>query len=213
MSGTEKEANLYGGKDLPFLRAKKGTEHALDIEKAFWFGEKKYDTNGTMGHPRRATGGVLEFIESNSSYLQNQGGVITAPDFNTFLREGFTSGNDRKTLFAGGVTIQALNEIARGQIRIKPEQKSYGMNIAEWHTPFGVINIVHNPLFIGNYGGYSFLLDMECLKYRFMNNRDTKLYTNVQAPDVDGQVDQYMTECGLQRIHPAKCALLKGVEG
>ena len=30
VSGTEKEAKLYGGPDLPYLRAKKGTEHALD---------------------------------------------------------------------------------------------------------------------------------------------------------------------------------------
>ncbi len=30
VSGTEKASNLYGGKDLPFLRAKKGTEHSLD---------------------------------------------------------------------------------------------------------------------------------------------------------------------------------------
>lgn len=30
LSNTEKEANLYGGKDLPYQRAKKGTEHALD---------------------------------------------------------------------------------------------------------------------------------------------------------------------------------------
>lgn len=30
VSGTEKEANLYGGKDLVYLRAKKGTEHGLD---------------------------------------------------------------------------------------------------------------------------------------------------------------------------------------
>lgn len=30
VSNTEKQSNLYGGKDLPYQRAKKGTEHALD---------------------------------------------------------------------------------------------------------------------------------------------------------------------------------------
>jgi len=30
VSGTERELKLYGGKELPYLRAKKGTEHALD---------------------------------------------------------------------------------------------------------------------------------------------------------------------------------------
>jgi len=209
VSGTEREANLYGGKDLPYQRAKKGTEHALDIERAFWFGEKKSAT-GTNG-PKRATGGVLEFINAGNSYVQNQGGLLTAPDFNTFLREGFTYGNDTKMLFAGGLVIQAINEFARGQLIMKTTEKSYGVSIVEYVTAFGKINIVHNPLFVGNYAGYAFLLDMEGFKYRYMNNRDTKLLTNVQSPDVDGQVDQYLSEVGLQRMQAPRHALLKDV--
>ena len=210
VSDTEKNAELYGGPDLPYLRAKKATEHALDIERAFWFGEKASST-GTNGHPKRSTGGILEFIEGGNSYVQNQGGVLTAPDFNTFLREGFTYGDSTKTLFAGGLVLQALNEIARGQIQTKVGDKTYGMKISEWITPFGTINIVHQSLFVEDYAGYAFLLDMECFKYRYMNNRDTKLRTNIQAPDVDGQIDEYITECGLQRMQAPRHALLKGV--
>lgn len=211
VSNTEKEANLYGGKDLPFLRAKKGTEHALDIERSFWWGEKKYDITGTQAHPRRATGGILEFVNAGNSYVQNQAGPLTAPDLNSFLREAFTYGNDKKTLFAGGIVLQAINEIARGQIQMRPNEKSYGMSISEWVTAFGKINIVHNPLFVGDYAGSAFLLDMDCFKYRFMNNRDTRLLTNVQAPDVDGQIDQYVTEAGLQRMQAPRHGYLKGV--
>jgi len=211
LSDTEKQAKLYGGPDLPYLRAKMGTQHALDIERAFWFGEKKSST-GTNGHPMRATGGVQEFIESNSAYVQDQGGVLTAPDFNTFLREGFTYGNDTKTFFCGGVVLQAINEFARGQIQMKPLAKTYGIQIGEYVTAFGKINLIHNPLFVEDYAGWGFLLDMECFKYRYMNNRDTKLKTNVQAPDVDGQIDEYISEVGLQRIQASKCALLKGVQ-
>jgi len=205
VSGTEKESLLYGPKDLPYLRAKKGTEHALDIERAFWFSEKNASTI------TRNTGGILEFIESSSSYIQNQGGVLTAPDFNTFLREGFTYGDNEKVLFSGGIVLQAINEFARGQIQMKPLAKSYGMQISEYVTPFGRINIIHNPLFVEDFAGYAFLLDMSCFRYRYMNNRDTKLMTNVQAPSTDGEVDEYLTECGLERKQAAKCALLKGV--
>ena len=181
------------------------------IERAFWWGEKKYDTSGSQGHPRRATGGILEFIEGGNSYVQNQGGNLTAPDLNTFLREGFTYGNDTKVMFAGGVVLQAINEIARGQILTKPLDTTYGMKISQWQTAFGTINIVHNPLFVEDYAGYAFMMDMESFAYRYMNNRDTTLQTNIQAPDADGEVDQYITECGLQRAHAPKHALLKGV--
>ena len=211
VSNTEKEANLYGGKDLPYQRAKKGTEHALDIERAFWWGQKKYDTGGTQGHARRATGGVLEFIEAGNSYVQNQGGSLTAPDLNSFLRETFTYGNDTKMMFAGGIVLQAINEIARGQILTAPLDTTYGMKISEWVTAFGTVNIVHNPLFVQDYAGYAFVLDMESFAYRFMNNRDTTLQTNIQAPDADGQIDQYISEVGLQRAQSPKHSLLKGV--
>lgn len=203
-------AELYGPQDMPYQRAKKGTEHALDIEKAFWFGEKG-STTGTNGKPKRYTGGVLEFIESSESYIQDQGGPLTGQDLNTFLREGFTYGSNTKTLFCGGLVLQAINEIARDQIRSKPLATTYGIKISEWVTAFGSINIVHNPLFVQDYAGYAFLLDLDSFRYRYMNNRDTKLKTNVQAPDVDGQIDQYVTECGLERKQAPLNALLKGV--
>lgn len=211
VSNTEKAANLYGGKDLPYQRAKKGTEHALDIERAFWFGQAYYDTTGTQGHPRRETGGIDEFITSGSSYVQNQGGPLTAPDLNTFLREGFTYGNSTKMLFAGGIVLQAINEIARGQILTKTGDTTYGVRISEWQTAFGTVNIVHNPLFVEELAGNAYLLDMECFRYRFMEGRDTQLQTNIQAPDVDGEVDQYLSEVGLERKQAPRHALLKGV--
>ncbi len=213
LSGTEDSAKLYGGRDLPYLRSKKATEHALDIERAFWWGQKKSDTSGTQGHPRRATGGVQEFVEAGNSYIQNQGGALTAPDLNTFLREGFTYGNSRKMLFAGGLLLQAINEIARGQILTSTGDTQYGVKISKWMTAFGEIDIVHNPLFVEEYAGYGFLLDMECFKYRYMEGRDTRLMTNIQSPDVDGIVDQYLTECGLERKQAPRHAILKGVTG
>lgn len=211
LSNTEKEVKLYGGPDMPYQRAKKGTEHALDIERTFWWGQKATDTGGTQGQPRRFTGGVLEFINAGNSYVQNQNGPLTAPDFNTFLREGFTYGNNEKMLFASGLVLQAINEMVRGQVRVKPDEKTYGLSISEWHTPFGMINIVHNPLFVDAYAGYAFLMDMECFRYRFMMNRDTTLRLNIQAPDLDGQVDEYLTEAGLERKQAPRHALLLGV--
>jgi len=66
-------------------------------------------------------------------------------------------------------------------------------------------------LFVEEYSGYAFLLDLNCFRYRFMANRDTKLMMNVQAPDVDGEIDQFITEAGLERKQSPLCALLKGV--
>lgn len=154
----------------------------------------------------------MEFVEAGNSYVQNQGGVLTAPDFNTFLREGFSYGPKRKYFVCGGIVLQAINEIARGHLMTRADEHSYGITINEWTTSFGTISIVHNPLFVEELAGYGFLLDMDCFAYRYMEGRDTKLMLNVQANDVDGEVDQYLTEVGLERKQAQHCALIKGIE-
>lgn len=114
-------------------------------------------------------------------------------------------------LFAGGIVLQAINEIARGQVLTKTGDTSYGVRISEWQTPFGIVNIVHNPLFVEELAGNAYLMDMESFRYRHMEGRDTQLQTNIQAPDVDGEVDQYISEVGLERKQAPRHALLKGV--
>lgn len=208
VSGTEQAAALYGANDIPYQRAKKGTEHALDIERAFWFGQKLSETST---YARRATGGIDEFITGGSSYVQNQGGPLTAPDMNTFLRESFTYGNNTKVMFAGGLVLQAINEIARGQVQTKTGDTTYGVKVSEWQTAFGTVNIVHDPLFVEEFAGRAYMLDLECFRYRYMDGRDTKLETNVQAPDVDGEIDQYISEVGLERKQAPRHSMLKGV--
>jgi Family of unknown function (DUF5309) len=213
ITATERQSSVYGDKDLAYQRAKAGTEHAIDIERAFWFGQKFYDTSGVQGQPRRTTGGIHDFITTTGAYVQNQGGVLTAPDMNTFLREGFTYGNSTKMLFAGGIVLQAINEFSRGQLLTKVGDTTYGVKISEWQTAFGTVNIVHNPMFVGADAGSAYLLDLECFRMRVLEGRDTKLMTNIQNNDVDGQVDQYLTEAGLERKQAPRNALLKGVTG
>lgn len=208
VTGTAKESAMYGGSDLLIERAVKGTEHMEQIEKTFWLSEKKQDTTD---HYTRTTGGILELINGGNSFVQNQGGVLTAPDFNNFLREGFTYGSPKKILFAGGLVLAAVNEFARGQIQTAVGQSSYGVKVSSYMTAFGDITMVHHPLFIGELAGYGFLLDLNCFKIRPLRNRDTRLELNVQAPDVDGEIDQYITETGLERRQAPRHALLKGV--
>ena len=114
-------------------------------------------------------------------------------------------------LFCGGLLLQAINEIARGQILTGTGDTTYGVKISKWMTAFGEVNMVHNPLFVEDYASYGFMLDMECFRYRYMEGRDTKLKTNIQAPDVDGTVDEYLTECGLERKQAPRHSIIKGV--
>lgn len=218
LTGSAKASKVYGGSDMKLQRAKVGTEHAFDIEHSMWFGEKK-STTGTNGKRLTATGGIDEHLNAGNSYVHSQGGMITAPDFNVFLRESFYYGKDNasKTLFSGSIIISALNEIALGQIQMRPNESSYGMKISTWVTPFGEINLIHNPLFIGELAGRGYLLNLDNYEYRYLadngENRDTKLKMNIQANDADGEIDEWITECGLDRKLAAESSIIMDVTG
>jgi hypothetical protein len=181
------------------------------IERSFIFGEKK-TANGTYGHPKRATGGLLEFILTGGCYVQDQGGPLTAPDMNIFLREGFTYGGGRKVLMCGGIILTAINEIARGSLTdMAVKGNTYGLSVSRWVSAFGEVDIVVNPFLVNDYAGYGFLLDPESFRYRFTKERDTHLRMNIQANDADAEIDEYFTECGLERINAPLNAMIKGV--
>jgi hypothetical protein len=208
ISRTAANTEMYGGKDLAHIRMMQLIEHQKEIERAFWFGEPKEDLTGT--HPRRATGGVDYWISTNAT---DAGGALTQIEFNTFLRTGFRYGSKKKWLFAAPIVVEAISYWAAQKLQVSVNEKTFGISVMEYLTPFGTVSIVNMNLFteVTLYAGYAYLIDVEGLSYRYLENSDTKLKTNIQANDADGQEDEYITECGLQFNNEKKSALLYNV--
>lgn len=208
ITATADASEMYGGKDLKHQRMMQLIEHQKDIERAFWFGEPKEITSGT--HPRRATGGVDYWISTN---LTDGGGTLTEIEFETFLRTGFRYGSKVKWLFASPIVVAAVNFWAKGALRLAPKDKTYGLSVMQWVSPFGLVNIVLQNIFTETttYSGYAYLLDMEGKEYRYLTGRDTRLKTNIQANDADSEEDEYISECGLEHRQEKKDALLYNV--
>ena len=71
--------------------------------------------------------------------------------------------------------------------------------------------MIYDPLLdAGGYAGYGFILDPENVRYAYLDGRDTKLQLNVQNNDVDGVVDEYLTECSLEVRLPQTHLLISG---
>jgi len=208
ISRTADKSDTNGKNDLAHQRMMQLIEHQKEIERAFWFGEPKEDLTGET--PRRATGGVDYFISTNAT---DAGGGLTESEFDGFLRTGFRYGSKTKWLFASPIVVSAISFWAKGKVMMSNDDKSYGINIVKYQTPFGVVNIVTMNLFteVTLYAGYAYLIDMDCLAYRFIADSDTKLKTNIQDPSADGEEDEYLTECGLEFSQEKKCGLLYNV--
>jgi hypothetical protein len=84
----------------------------------------------------------------------------------------------------------------------------------QYQSPHGLLNVVRHWLLEGTkFGGYGVIVDLAQTKYRYLQNRDTQIKEQRQAPDADSRKDEYLTEAGLQFGLEKTHALLKGVTG
>lgn len=208
VTNTQNSTDMFGGQDLSYQQKKKGIEHMVDMERAFMFGEKKLDTSGS--HPKRATGGLLSFLNQNN---YDASGALTQSEFDQNVAElAFRYGSSEKLMLCSARVLSVINGWATGKLQIQQGEDTFGLSVTKYVTPFGVLNLVYHPLLEGAvYGGYGVILDVENIKNRPLQGRDTKLETNIQANDEDQRKDQYLTEAGLQVSLPKTHAVVTGV--
>jgi hypothetical protein len=85
----------------------------------------------------------------------------------------------------------------------------------------GTINIVKDVLLenagsasnTSYFGGYAYGVELENLSYRFLQNRDILLETDIQNPGDDLYKDQYICEVGLEFRLEKTMGKLTGVTG
>lgn len=211
MANTE----LYGGADRPYQRKKKGVELMREMERTFFFGEPKNYTGTT--HPTRATGGIDYFLSTNDT---GAGGTLTESEFEGFLRKVFRFGSNSRYLFAAPLILSVISLWAQGKLQMFPKDKTYGIAITQYLSPHGTLNLIKDIAleyrdisYATYYGGYAYAIELEDCVYRYLQNRDVQLETDIQAPGDDSYKDQYICEVGCEFHNEKKHAALTGVTG
>jgi hypothetical protein len=138
------------------------------------------------------------------------------------LEQIFRYGSGEKLCLCGSGFLLGIDALAMtgGQMNLSPGQKTYGMEITNWRTPFGSINMKTHPLFSHDETtrNMAVILEPKELEYKYIT--DTTFYGETSSKShssgygqrrVDGLVEEYLTECGLLFGLPQKCAVLNGV--
>ncbi len=225
---TALETELRTGDQLQKAKAEALEMHSWEMEHAFWTGIRS-ENIGANGKPERTTMGAIPFIRQYASancddYTLNATytGQSWITGGETWLKNMFEQlfryGADEKMAFVGSGVLLGIDKLAMtsGQLQLVPGQKTYGMQIREWVTPFGSIYVKTHPLFSANATTRNMMAIIEPkeLEYKFIT--DTK-YINRNDPatgdssGIDGTISEYLTECGLKFGLPQKCAVLNGV--
>ena len=209
VTNTLEATKLYGMKELARLRKNNGIVHAKTMEYAFLFGEKAIDTAGAQ--PITYTGGILESLASNANNVSKTKASATESDLMGFCEKVFTYGGDSRACLVSPDFLSWFVGLAGSKVQIiqADKDKTYGLDLSRYLTPFGVLNFVMHPLLVQGYAGHCIALATEDLYYRPLSGRDTKLQTNVQLPDEDGVRDMYITEAGMELRLPLKHGIFK----
>ena len=202
---TAMKTRLRTGDQVAEARREALELHSIEMEKAFIFGVKSLRT-GANGKPERTTGGVKSFLSSNVLDFQHAAGgaapwIAAGESFiDDTLEQIFRYGTGEKLCLCGSGAIQGINRIAKakGQFWLSEKTQSYGIKVLEWVTAFGTLNLKSHPLFTyePTLRNSMLIVEPRYLKYRFID--DTMYKPEVQQPDLDGELSQYITEGGLE---------------
>jgi len=204
-TGTAMQTNLRWGDPMKEAQREALELHGLQMERGSIFG-KKQTVTGTNGKPERSSDGIRQFITTNRFNFKTDGGGTWLSKgeswMDTKLEQIFRYGSDQKLFLCGSGFLLGIQNLAKanGHFELTSATESYGIRVLKWVTAFGEVNFKTHPLFSeeATLRNSALQIEPKNLVYRPMKGRDTRLQPNIQAPDVDGRKDQYMTEAGYE---------------
>jgi len=189
LTRTQQQVKMYAGKDRDYQRKKKMIEHVRDINLSMYHGEEA--ASGT----RRTMGGILEFVPAGNTFST---ATLTESQFNTDLKTAFRYGAESKVLFCSRKIAGIISEWASVVQRVEPKESNFGVRITNYRSPHGDVAIVTDHALEGSstYDKYAVLVDVNDIAFRPL--QDTVLLVDRQSPDIDGVVDEYLTEASAE---------------
>jgi hypothetical protein len=213
ITGTTRKTYLRTGDKEQEMVTKALKLHMGDIERAMFFG-RRAEEGGSSAQPRRYTGGLLSMIPNviDAATGFTTANTIVENEFDRVLVENiFAWGGKEKIMFAGPRVISNFQKIGKARWQPTQVEGSYGVSMSRYSTFAGDLMVYLHPMFrqIAGLESAAVILDMQYLKYRYMDGRDTQLRRDVQAPDADGVEHFYQTECGLEMTQGRPHAVIR----
>jgi hypothetical protein len=202
-SFTDRDAksSMYGGMDPATERRWQAVEHAINIEKAMWWGKKDKQVIDASGKYTTFMNGVHSYV--NSNVWDVNGIPFTERSFTEWLEfamrygQGGKMGNRKKFLFCSPRFVTEIEQWAKDRLYYHDSTKTYGLDATTYRSAHGKITLVEHPLF-EEQGDIAFLLDLNHVRYVYHQGRDTKLLKGRGGNGIDGETEEYLSDVGVQ---------------
>lgn len=179
--------------------------HAVDIEKAIFFGQKYSTTRN--GQPLRMMDGIVSIVGNIAYYpssysLANNtvaGSTTNYTQFEAAFDPCFNQATDPKVanervMFVGGVAKKVINNIGRlnGTYYMVDGQTSWGLQFTTIKIARGTFRIIEHPLFNSNstWGALAIAVDLSSFNLAYLGDRKTQNREfNMDMEAVDNGID------------------------
>lgn len=233
---TNRKTRLRTGDGYKELKREALEYHSIEMEKALLFGIASEST-GSNGKPERTTLGLIPAIKGGGTGHAGSTYAGTVNDFSlntsysaaTWLQKGeewldeqleliFRYGRSEKMCFIGSGALLGINRLVKnnGDFSFNSKTTSYGIQVVEWTTPFGVIFLKRHPLFSHEVTNRNSMVIFEPQGLKQRTIDDTTFFDDPPKKNTghtrqDGQTEEFLTEIGLEYHHPIGWGYLNGV--
>ncbi len=171
---------------------------------------------------RGGTGAAALTLDSDDDkrIITNAAGTINEASFDTYLERIFRKTNNvtnERLAVCGSGALKTLNSMYRqlGTLPYKvPGQDAFGMRIVSHECPFGTVYYKTHPLFsedLSQLWSSMLFCDIHNLRYRPFSKSDTFLRKQIQTPSMDGRMDEWLTEAGLELKFPESFTFMQNL--
>jgi len=180
-------------------------QHLLSREMTCLMGEGYEEVDSEEGTPLRTTKGVIPHIVTNR--LSAGSTSFTYAAFKAWALPLAKYGQVELTMLLGATLFASIQDMCEdnSQTTIEPGIRKFGMYITRLQTAGPVINLVIHPLLTQYYPGTGVALDLSQIEIKTMRDkdgvRDMRFRPNIQAPDVDGHMGEYLSHIGIALGH------------
>ena len=214
---TAKKTRLRTGDYMAEAKREALELHSIELERALLFGVR-YATTGTLGYPLRTTMGIMRFISTNSfNFAVETSKTSWATSGEAWLDEKleqtFRYGSNQKLALCGSGALLGINKLvkAKGTFQFTEKTMGYGIQVVQWTTPFGVINIKTHPLFNQEATLANTMLVLEPKNIIPRIITDTNYLPNRQGNGLDSELSEFLTEIGYEYHFEKAFAVFRGV--
>jgi hypothetical protein len=219
-TATDTAINKYGGREPAKEAVRKAREHKKKWEAIGFYGMRSFAAAvPPENEPRGTSGGMVEFVQT---FKQDVNGALTPSFFDNWVTGPMSYGSQNKVLFASPLVILNMSTWLRtgmGTYYQPSTETVYGVHIDAFISgAFGyrLPVIVKKewsefPTTNKGYGTYAFLVDMDYVQRRPLQDRDTKLLTDEQPKGKDSYNAEYLCEATYEIAHERTHGILFGV--